>query len=256
VFQRAIIRPPGSNFVGGLTTAGLGLPVYAAALQQHEQYCMALKQCGLALTRLEPDPDYPDSTFVEDTAVLTARTAVLARPGAPSRMGEAAQMRDVLTQFCPDLQSIHPPGTLDGGDICEAGEHFFIGISERTNETGAEQLAALLMRAGYTSSYVDIRRMSELLHLKSGLAYLGDRRLAVVAGLASREAFRDYDLVCPQAGEEYAANCLHVNDHLLIAAGYPAFETLMRDLGYKVIVLEMSEFRKMDGGLTCLSLRF
>jgi dimethylargininase len=256
VFQRAIIRPPGSNFVGGLTTAGIGLPIYTTVLQQYERYCVALKQCGLALTRLEPDPDYPDSTFVEDTAVLTARAAVLARPGAPSRMGEAARMRDVLTQFYPELQSIHPPGTLDGGDICEAGDHFFIGISERTNETGAEQLAALLAGAGYTSNYIDIRGMPGLLHLKSGLAYLGDRRLAVVAALAKREAFCGYDLVSPQVGEEYAANCLLVNDHLLVAAGYPAFESLMRDLGYNLIVLEMSEFRKMDGGLSCLSLRF
>jgi len=256
VFQQAIVRLPGSNFVRGLTTAGLGLPVYATALQQHAQYCMALEECGLALTRLEPDPDYSDSTFVEDTAVLTQRTAVLARLGAPSRMGEAAGMRDVLTHFYPDLQSIHPPGMLDGGDICEAGEHFFIGISERTNETGAGQLTASLAGAGYTSCYVDIRGMSGLLHLKSGLAYLGDRRLAVVTALANREAFRGYDLVCPQAGEEYAVNCLRVNDHLLVAAGYPVFETLMRDLGYKVIILEMSEFRKMDGGLTCLSLRF
>src|SRR5262245_18395437 len=202
------------------------MPIYPTALQQHEQYCIALKQCGLALTLLEPDPDYPYSTFVEDTAVLTPRTAILARPGAPSRMGEAARMRDVLTQFYPDLQSIHPPGTLDGGDICEADKHFFISISERTNEAGAEQLAALLGGAGYTSTYVDIRGISDLLHLKSGLAYLGDR-LPVAAGLADREEFRDYELVRPQAGEEYATNCLLVNDYLLIAAGYPALETLV-----------------------------
>ena len=256
MFHRAIVRPPGANFADGLTTTRLGTPVYALALQQHEQYCMALEQCRLILTRLEVDQRYPDSTFVEDTAILTARCGILTWPGAPSRAGEVACMHEVLARFYPVLQSIQRPGTLDGGDVCEAGAHFFIGISERTNEAGALQLAALLAETGCTSTCVDIRGMSGLLHLKSGLAYLGDNRLVVIEALANQEAFRDYDLICPRAGEEYAANCVRVSDQVLVAAGYPAFETTMRDLGYQVIALGMSEFQKMDGGLSCLSLRF
>jgi dimethylargininase len=103
---------------------------------------------------------------------------------------------------------------------------------------------------------VDIRGVEGILHLKSGVAFLGDGRLTVIEALANRAEFRDYDLVSVNAGEEYAANCVRINDQVLVAAGYPQFEGKLRDLGYQTIALEMSEFRKMDGGLSCLSLRF
>src|SRR2546426_7281213 len=144
MLTKAIVRPPAPNFSEGLTRANLGAPNYERALSQHEAYCVVLERCGLTLTRLEPDPLHPDSTFVEDTAVLTERCAILARPGAPSRAGEVASIGNALTNFYSSVLSIQPPGTLDGGDICEASNHFFIGISERTNEAGAQQLADLL----------------------------------------------------------------------------------------------------------------
>ncbi|MBA3534814.1 MAG: N(G),N(G)-dimethylarginine dimethylaminohydrolase [Ardenticatenales bacterium] len=257
MFTRAIIRPPAANFAEGLTTVDLGVPDYQRTLEQHERYCAALEQCGLTLTRLEADARYPDSTFVEDTAILTERCAILTRPGAESRAGEVEAMREVLAAFYPTLSAIVAPGTVDGGDICEAGEHFFIGLSERTNEAGAEQLSRLLTEAGYTSSCVDIRgvNLPGLLHLKSGLSYLGDNRLVVVDELAAHEAFQGYDLVRVLPEEFYAANCVRVNDTVFLAAGYPLFEETVRRLGYRTIALEMSEFRKMDGGLSCLSLR-
>ena len=253
---KAIVRPPSPNFSDGLTTVDLGRPTYARAVEQHEAYCEALRQCGLALVSLEADDRYPDSTFVEDTAVLTEQCAILARLGAPSRIGEVAGIATVLAKFYSELLSIREPGTLDGGDICEVGNHFFIGISQRTNEEGAEQLTDLLTSFGYTSSFVDIRGLNAILHLKSGLAYLGKNRLVVIEALAFREEFRGYDLVRVSAGEDYAANCLRVNDHVLVAAGYPAFEGRLQELGYKTIALDMTEFQKMDGGLSCLSLRF
>jgi dimethylargininase len=256
MFTRAIVRPPASNFAEGLTTAGLGAPNYERALEQHQAYCAALEQCGLILTRLEPDPDYPDSTFVEDTAVLTARCALLARPGATSRAGEVASVRDALATVFPSFPAIQAPGTLDGGDVCEAGNHFFVGISARTNEAGARQLAEALGAFNYTASFVDIRGVEGILHLKSGLAYLGDERLAVIEVLARRAELGGYELLSVNAEEEYAANCVRVNDRVLLAAGYPNFERKLGDLGYQTIALEMSEFRKMDGGLSCLSLRF
>jgi dimethylargininase len=244
------------NFADGLTSVDLGTPVYGRALEQHEAYCAALTQCGLKLTRLEADELYPDSTFVEDTAVVTERGAILTRPGARNRTGEVAGAREALAQFYSTLISIHHPGTLDGGDICEAGNHFFIGISERTNETGALQLTELLASWDYTSSFVDIRDMKGILHLKSGLAYLGDNRLVVIDALSNREEFRTYDLIVVIKQEEYAANCVRVNERVLVAAGYPELERRLSELGYQTIGLEMTEFQKMDGGLSCLSLRF
>lgn len=256
VLHRAIVRPPSANFVEGLTTVDLGLPAYARALEQHEAYCTALQQCGLELLRLEADAAHPDAAFVEDTAVLTERCAILTRPGAPSRQGEGARVSELLTEHYSELNNIVEPGTLDGGDICEAEDNFFIGISARTNEAGAQQLAGLLASFGYTSSLVDVRGVQGILHLKSGLAYLGDNRLAVIEALQNREEVRGYELVSVNTTEEYAANCVRVNDHVLVAAGHPAFEEKLQDLGYQTIALDMTEFQKMDGGLSCLSLRF
>ena len=193
---------------------------------------------------------------MEDTAVLTERCAILTRPGAPSRTDEVAGISGELAHFYPVLHSIRAPGTLDGGDVCEAGNHFFIGISQRTSETGAQQLAAMLAQTGYTSTLLDIRDVEGILHLKSGLACLPGNRLVVIETLAPREEFRGYDLVPVKTGDEYAANCISVNDHVLVAAGFPAFEQTLRALGLQTIAIDMSEFQKMDGGLSCLSLRF
>jgi dimethylargininase len=256
VVHRAIVREPSANFAEGLTRVALGAPDFARALEQHEAYCAALEQCGLTLTRLAADERYPDSTFVEDTAVLTERWAILTRPGAPSRDGEVESIKNVLAKFYSELHSIREPDTVDGGDVCEAGNHFFIGISQRTNEAGAQQLSKLLAAVGCTSSFVDIRGLEGILHLKSGLAYLQDNRLVVIDALAGREDFRSYDMVRVDSDEEYAANCVRVNDNVLMAVGHAGLQSKLRELGYRTIALEMSEFQKMDGGLSCLSLRF
>lgn len=256
ILSKAIVRPPSANFAEGLTSERLNAPIHAQALKQHEAYCEGLEQCGMKLVRLEADERYPDSTFVEDAAVITERGAILTRPGAPSRIGEVAGVREALAHFYSTLSSIDDPGTLDGGDICEAGDHFFIGISERTNETGAHQLAEILASWNYTSSFVDIRNVKGILHLKSGLAYLGDNRFVVIDALSNQEEVRPYDLIVVNKQEEYAANCVRVNERVLVAAGYPELEKRLKEMGYRTIALEMSEFQKMDGGLSCLSLRF
>ena len=189
MFHRAIVRPPGANFADGLTTSRLGAPDVDLAQRQHESYCRALEECGLELTRLPVDSGQPDSTFVEDTAILTRRSAILARPGAPSRLEEVAEIGAVVEKVYKLVHKIEPPGTVDGGDICEAGSHFFIGLSQRTNQEGARQLARLLAADGFTSSTVDIRSNHSILHLKSGIAYLDQKNLVVMEELAGREEF-------------------------------------------------------------------
>jgi dimethylargininase len=256
VFKHAIVRTPGVNFAQGLTSVDLGVPLYEQVLAQHARYCEALLACGLAITTLAEDPDHPDSTFVEDTAVLTGRGAVLTRPGARSREGEVAAMRPVLCDLFPDLLEIEAPGTVDGGDICEIENHFFIGLSLRTNEEGARQLARHLARMGYTSSVVDVRGMSSTLHLKSGVSYVGDNTLVVMEEMAGWEAFAGYELIRVGEEESYAANCVRVNERVLVPAGYPRLTAELTDRGFRPLALDMSEFRKMDGGLSCLSLRF
>ena len=254
--KHAIVRPPGPNFADGLTTVDLGRPDYGRALEQHAAYCNALEGCGLTLTRLDPDLRHPDSTFVEDTAVLTPLGAILTRPGAPTRSGEVEAIRGPLSNFHSEFEEIVAPGTLDGGDVCEVEDHAFIGVSKRTNEDGATQLAAILARKGYSTSLVDIRDMPEILHLKSGIAYPGEGRIVAIDALARHPALRSHEVVPASPAEAYAANCIRVNDRLLFAAGHPRLEASLHRLGYELLELQMSEFQKMDGGLSCLSLRF
>lgn len=256
MFTRAIVRTPAANFAAGLTRVDLGRPNYDLALQQHAAYCRALENCGLTLTRLAADDRYPDSTFVEDTAVLTERGAIITRPGAASRLGESEEIRSVLLDHYPRVFEISEPGTLDGGDVCEAGGKFFIGVSHRTNEHGAAQLAAFLSAFGYDSALIDIRGVGNILHLKSGLAYLDGNRLLVIDELKRLKQLSDYEPVDIDSAEAYAANCLCVNNSVLVAAGFPLLRQKLRQLGYETVELEMSEFEKMDGGLSCLSLRF
>ena len=256
MFSKAIVRPPCVNFAAGLTTVDLGAPDLERALKQHEAYCQTLESCGLNVFRLTPDEEHPDSTFVEDTAILTARGAVITRPGAASRRRETNQIAPLIRDYFSNVHLIEEPGTVDGGDICEAGDHFFIGVSLRTNEHGAQQLAAILESFGYTSSLIDIRGVGKILHLKSGIAYLGDKRLVVIEPLKAVKEFSGYGLICLDSSEDYAANCLEINGKLLIADGFPATKRELEHMGYQAIALDMSEFQKMDGGLSCLSLRF
>jgi dimethylargininase len=256
LFSHAIVRSPGDNFTEGLTTAEMGKPDVPLALLQHEAYCQALVSCGLELVRLPADLQHPDSTFVEDTAVLTSRSAVLTRPGALSRLGEVAAIRETIQSFYSSIHEVAAPGTLDGGDVCEAGSHFFVGISHRTNREGAQQLSRWLADDGFTSSTVDIREVSSILHLKSGIAYLAGNDLIVMEELAGREEFSGQNLIRVPADESYACNCVLVNDRVLMPMGFPRLQHDLARRGYRPLPLEMSEFRKTDGGLSCLSLRF
>jgi dimethylargininase len=256
MFTHAIVRPPAANFADGLTSAELGKPDIDKALAQHARYCATLAHCGLRLTTLPAEPDFPDATFVEDTAIVTARFAVLTRPGAPARSGEVERIRPAVGEFFTRLHAIAAPGTLDGGDVCQADSHFFIGVSERTNEAGAAQLAEFLKREGYTSTIIDIRNVRGILHLKSGITYLGEGRIVSIDALAEHPALRGHEVIRIEHDESYAANLLRLNNDVVIAAGYPKLHARLELLGYEVITLDMSEFRKMDGALTCLSLRF
>jgi dimethylargininase len=256
MFTNAIVRQPSENFADGLTSVDLGVPDLEKALVQHRAYCDALRRCGLELFELEADARFPDSTFVEDTAILTDSCAVVMRPGATSRTGEIESMAETLASYYDNLDRVQPPGTIDGGDVCHADDHFLIGISERTNEEGARQLSSFLEASGFTSSHVDIRGIDGILHLKSGISYLGENRMLATKEFADSAHLARYEIVTVPEGEEYAANCVRLNEHLLFAAGFPKSKAKLESIGYQLIELEMSEFQKMDGGLSCLSLRF
>ncbi len=256
-FSRAIVRKPSANFADGLTSVDLGLPDYSLALEQHESYCQALMSCGLDLLRLDADERYPDSTFVEDAAILIPECAIITRPGAESRSGEEREIEPVLRTAFSTIEHISAPGTLDGGDICEADGHVFIGLSKRTNDEGGRQLAEILARYGYSSTFVNVRNEPGILHLKSGISYLGGKTLLVIPQMAGREEFEGYrKLVVPDPAENYAANCILVNGVLIFPMGFLHTEEMLTQAGFDLHLVNVSEFAKMDGGLSCLSLRY
>ncbi|NCD24021.1 MAG: amidinotransferase [Deltaproteobacteria bacterium] len=251
MFIHAITRQPGPDYAQGLTTSTLPAPDLPLALEQHHAYVACLQSLGLSVDVLPPAVGFPDACFVEDTAVITREVCVISRPGAPSRRGEIQSMEPVLAAH-RTLAHIEAPGTLDGGDILQVERQFFIGVSERTNEDGARQLAAILKRHGYASTLVPV---AAGLHLKSSLNYVGAHTMLVTSDFADHPAIEDFDrIVCPH-GEEYAANTLLVNGTLIMPTGYPLTKSLLRRLGLPIVELDTSEYRKMDGGLTCLSLR-
>jgi dimethylargininase len=251
-FTHAVTRKPGPNFADGITTADLGRPDYNLVLAQQAAYVATLQQLGLTVIELEPLPDHPDAYFVEDTAVIVPEVAVIANMGAPARQGEEQAMAPVLANY-RELIRIDPPGTFDGGDVLIVEKHCMIGISERTNESGARQLGEALATYGYRWDAIPV---GAGLHFKSSVNYVGENTLLIDNAFADHPAFAGYDKLVIDPDEVYAANTLWINGHLLTPAGFPKTKQALAALGLPLIELDTSELRKMDGGLTCLSLRF
>jgi dimethylargininase len=250
-FADAILRTPGSNLEHGLTTTESGVPDYALALAQHTKYAEALECAGLHVTILEPLSAFPDAYFVEDVAVVTAEVAVITRPGAETRRGEEAFIEPVLAKYRPIARIVNP-ATLDGGDVLIAGRRVVVGLTDRTNPEGARQLRKILSPHGYQVVGIPV---SKGLHLKSSVNLIGQDVLLVTREFAHHDALVGFRLVVVEEGDEYSANVLWVNDHILVPAGYPRTCSLLEPLERQIVELDMSEMRKMDGGLTCLSLR-
>jgi dimethylargininase len=253
MFNHTIVKIPSESYVNGLTTSDFGSPNFEKTLKQHQAYIEALKKCGTEVTILPSSIEFPDSTFVEDTAVLTSKFALISNPGALSRNGEIREMEPVIKSFYENIYYIKSPGTLDGGDILQIEDHFYIGISARTNHVGAEQLKTILELEGYKGTIVELEKF---FHLKTGIAYIGNQTIVVAGEFIHHPDFNHYQKIVVPKEEEYAANCIRVNDYVIIPAGYPVTKQKINEAGYQTIELEMSEFRKQDGGLSCLSLRF
>jgi dimethylargininase len=251
-FTNAIVRLPSNATGRGLTTSDLGAPDEGKARAQFDAYVAQLQALGLAVTTLPALEDYPDSHFVEDTAVVMPELAVLTHPGAPSRRGE---VDSVMAALAPQrkLVRMSARGTMDGGDVLMVDKRFFIGLTERTDEAGIAEFAGFVEPYGYTVQAIEV---SAGLHLKSIVNYVGRNTLTVSAEGARNRAFAGFAHIVLEPQEEYAGNTLWINDTLITPLGYPSTLARLRELGLPVVVVDTSEFRKMDGGLTCLSLRF
>ena len=256
MFHNCIVRKPCKALVSGITS-GLypGKPDYELACKQHEHYIECLKQCGVQVEVLPPLEEYPDSVFVEDPAVVTKSCAIITNPGAASRNGEKNEILSAIQKFYPEdkIHFITGEGHLEGGDVMMVGDHFYVGRSARTNEEGIRQFAAILAQYGMTCSEVTLE---EVLHLKTGVNYIENNNMLVSGEFVTKPEFETYNQILIPAGEEYAANCIWMNGNVIVPEGYPGVAKLVEEAGYHVILCDTSEFRKLDGGLSCMSLRF
>lgn len=252
MYHFAIVKKPSASFDQGISSSGLGKPEYDLSVIQHQAYCKALIDCELEVIELESDDAFPDSTFVEDTAIVTEKCAIITRPGHIERRGEEISIAECLRNY-RQIYNIEKTGTLDGGDVMQVESHFYIGLSKRTNKEGAKQLTKILNKYGYTASTI---RIKNILHLKSGVSYIGNKTLVIMESLKNLKMFSLFRKISVIPIESYAANCVQINDFILIPKGFPDIKRKLQDMSYKIIELEMSEFMKMDGGLSCLSLRF
>jgi dimethylargininase len=175
------------------------------------------------------------------------------RSGAPSRRGETEAIARVLSGFRDSIKCIEPPGTADAGDIMTVEGHFYVGLSRRTNAEGADQILQIVRSYGMSGATIPLH---DMLHLKSGAAYLENGYLVAAGELLGRAEFTGHKVIPVDDDERYAANCLWLNGKVLVASGYPKIKRAIEAHGYETIALDMSEFRKLDGGLSCLSLRF
>ena len=255
-FKNVIVRIPGRGISEGITSnPELGKPVYENALVQHEHYVEALTKCGVKINVLPPNDDFPDSCFMEDTALCTDKCAIISRPGADTRRNETQleDFRKLLSSFYSNVHEIKAPGMVEPGDIMMVGDTFYVGKSARTNDEGFAQMKEIIEKYGKTVIQVPLE---EVLHLKTGVNYLEDNNLLVAGEFIDNPLFESFNKIVVDPDEAYAANCIWVNGTVIVPAGYPKVQSAVENLGYDVLVVDTSEYRKIDGGLSCLSLRF
>lgn len=252
MFTRAITRRPSEEMVNGITSQNLGKPDFELASEQHAAYVRALGDLGLAVTVLDAEPGYPDCCFVEDTAVVCEDFAIIAPLGAPTRQGEQETIEPVLAEYKP-LERVLPPATFEGGDVLQVGKTFYIGVTERTNREGTEAFAEIVRKYGYACKAV---ACGPSLHFKTDVNYIGNDTVLVSPFFENSPDLSHFNRIVVEDDEAYARNCLFINGTVIVPDDFPKTLEKVEATGAPVVVLDMSEFMKLDGGLTCLSLRF
>ncbi len=253
-FNAAIVRTPGRSVVNGLRADDRGNPTYEGVREEHEAYVQALRNAGVEVTVLPPMEDFPDSIFVEDPALVFHEGAVLLRPGAPSRMGETAEIEPVLRSLFENVVSLPSPGFADGGDVLVTPKVVMIGLSARTDNSGAEGLRDALAGLGRPAEIVETPK--GVLHFKTDCSLLDEETVLATHRLAGSGFFRGMREIVTPEGEEAAANALRVNDVVFVGADYPRTIDKLDKEGYKVVALKTGEIGRIDAGLSCMSLRW
>jgi dimethylargininase len=246
----AIVKPPGRSYQRCVSSHPLRSTIdFARAQSQHKAYCLALEELGLDLIRLAPDDTKPDSCFVEDTAIIRGSNAFITRMAINSRRGEEASVREELENHL-NVSRCQFPATIEGGDAIHLPDELIIGETQRTTAGGIGQAGECLQIP------VKTIRDTAIVHLKSHVTYLGRGVVICTGRHVNHPELTQFEKLVVDKKEVYAANTLAIEDVVLTAKGYPVSAQLIRDAGFNVITLDMSEFEKCEGALTCLSLLF
>ena len=252
-FARAITRLPCKNAVDGLRAIDQGVPSIDQMLADHADYCAALASAGANVITLPGLPTFPDAHFVEDAALCLPEGVIFMSPGAPSRFGEVASIRTDIAHLFSEAHQIFPPAYIEGGDILITGTEILAGISDRTNAAGIAALTQIAANWGYHVRTV--HTPPGVLHFKTDCSLLDDSVVLATQRLASSGCFSSYEVILTCEGEEAAANAIRFNDLVIMPAGFPATKTRLEAVGYDVRPVNNSECAKIDGGMSCLSLR-
>ncbi len=244
----ALVRPPGASFPKALSqkagNSRIDLPL---ALEQHRRYVQALKQAGAKVVVLDPLDNFPDSVFVEDTAIILEDKALLCAMKEETRRGEVEHIREEIQKY-RTLEILQPPAYVDGGDVILAGDTLYVGQSKRTHHEAAEALSTC------TNKKVVPVHVHKRLHLKTSATCLGRNILIIDTESVDPVPFKNFQKIEVGREENYAANCLALGETVLMPEGYPALAKRVEQEGFNVLPIPMSEFKKAEGGLTCLSL--
>jgi dimethylargininase len=252
-FNSALVRVPGKSVVHGLRAQAGPVPTHESVLSEHEAYVSALRSAGVRVQVLPALEQFPDSIFVEDPALVFSEAAMLLRPGAQSRLGEAQELSAALTGRFPRVLRL-TEGHADGGDILVTPSRVLIGLSARTDEAGARALQGLLASIGRESRIVNTPRGT--LHLKSDCSLIDEETVLATEELAGSGIFDGYRILVLPRDERRAANAVRVNDAVLVNEDCPQTLGMISRLGLKVVALKVSEIAKIDAGLSCMSLRW
>jgi dimethylargininase len=222
------------------------------AQSQHQEYEAALRSLGVEVVSLPPQPDLPDSVFVEDVAIVLDECAIITRPGADSRKPEVESIAKALSPF-RELFFIKPPGTVDGGDVLTVGKHLYVGLSSRSNQSAIEQMQAILAPFGYEVRGVEI---TGCLHLKSAVTQIGAGMLLANPAWVDKNAFPGMTFIDVDHSEPYAANAVMVDGAVLYPTAFPETRKRLEAAGLRLVMVDASELAKAEGAVTCCSLIF
>jgi len=253
-FSEAIVREPCRRIVRGIRAMDRGDPEFSRFQSEHAGYIGSLERAGLTVSVLRPLEPYPDSVFIEDAALCLPEGIVILRPGAPSRTGEAAVLAGELLALGHEVVHCESDGHVDGGDILVTDAAVLVGLSGRTDRAGFEWLQSALVPWGYRVR--PVRTPDAVIHFKSDCCVLDSHTVLATDRLAATECFADFRVLVVPRGEEEAANSIRINDTVLVPAGFPATARLIRAAGYQVDAVPVSQAALLDGGLSCMSLRF